>query len=119
MSIYQEIILSHYKNPHHWGKLTEATNHANIANSSCGDKFEVGGIIESGNLADFRFSGEGCAISIATASMLSDYAIGKKITDLRKLDVSFILNMLGIELSPNRLKCALLPLEALHKLLNI
>lgn len=117
-SIYQEIILDHYKHPHNWGTVTDATNQTTISNSSCGDKFDLSGVIKNGVLKECSFEGEGCAISTASASLLIEYAKGKKINALKKLDASFILKLVGIELSPNRLKCALLPLEGLQKLLS-
>lgn len=117
MSIYQEIILDHYKNPRNWGEVDNASHKMTISNSSCGDKFDLTSEIKNGVVTAYKFTGEGCAISTASASMLAEYVVGKKISALQKLDTSFILNMLGIDLSPNRLKCALLPLEGLHKLL--
>lgn len=69
-------------------------------------------------LKDIKFKGQGCAISIASASMLTEKAKGKKKEDLIKWDKDFIIKMLGIELNVNRIKCALLPLEALQKILN-
>lgn len=118
MSIYQEIILDHYKNPRNWGTLNNATQKVTISNSSCGDKFDLGCTVKNGVVTEYSFTGEGCAISTASASMLAEYAIGKKISALKKLDASFILKLLGIDLSPNRLKCALLPLEGLQKLVG-
>lgn len=66
---------------------------------------------------EVMFTGKGCAISKAAASILTDEVKGKKVSELRKWDKTSIINMLGIELGPNRLKCALLPLEALQKLM--
>jgi len=117
MNIYQEVILDHYKYPHNWGALKKPDRHITINNPLCGDKFDMDAIIDKNILKEVTFSGEGCAISTASASMLTDYAKGKKISDLQKLNASFILKLVGIELSPNRLKCALLPLEGLQKLL--
>jgi len=65
------------------------------------------------------FTGKGCAISKAAASLLTDAAAGKTIIELRKWDKASMIKMLGIELGPNRLKCALLPLEALHKAIKM
>lgn len=119
MNIYQDLILYHYKNPKNFGKLKKPTKSGVINNPLCGDKLSIDLQIDKEAISDISFSGEGCAISIASASMLTEYVKGKKISDLKKLDMPFILKMLGIELSPNRLKCALLPLEGLHKLLNM
>ncbi|MGB4966315.1 MAG: SUF system NifU family Fe-S cluster assembly protein [Microgenomates group bacterium] len=117
-SIYQEIILDHYKSPHNYGELSDPSCAIHIDNPSCGDKIHLSGTIKDGILTDVAFTGQGCAISIASSSLLTDYIKGKKVSDLKKLDTSIILELLGIELSPNRLKCALLPLEALGKLLS-
>lgn len=118
MSLYQELILNHYKNPRNFKKLDKPDKVASATNPLCGDKLEMFIKIKNGRLADISFIGEGCAISTASTSMLTEHVKRKKVSDLRKLDKSFILDMLGIELSPNRLKCALLPLEALHKALK-
>jgi len=74
--------------------------------------------IEEGIIKHAMFTGKGCAISKASASLLTDEVIGKTISELRKWDKTSIIKMLGIELGPNRLKCALLPLEALQKLVS-
>lgn len=119
MSIYQELILDHYKNPRNFGTLENATKSIALDNPFCGDKIRMDVIVKDGKIKEIKFSGQGCAISQASASMLTEYTLRKKVSDLQKLDKSFILKMLGIELSPNRLKCALLPLEVLQKCLNI
>lgn len=119
MSIYKDIILDHYQNPRNFGKLNSTTAAVSVSNPLCGDKISME-INEEGSLIkEISFSGEGCAISKASASMLTEFARGKSKDELRNLDRTFIINMLGVELSPNRLKCALLPLEALIKILNI
>lgn len=118
MNIYQDLILDHYKNPQNFGKLVKPDASVDVNNPLCGDKIHLDAKINKNKVENIKFSGEGCAISTASASMLTEYAKAKTISDLKKLDVSFILKMLGIELSPNRLKCALLPLEALHKLIH-
>lgn len=115
MSIYQEIILQHFKKPKNFGRLSDYTSSAQAVNPLCGDKFSMQLKIEKGIVKDIAFEGEGCAISTASASLLSEYVKNKKILDLKNFDKSVILKLLGIELSANRLKCALLPLELLHK----
>lgn len=115
-SIYQEIILDHYHSPHNFGDLPGATNTSYIENVSCGDKITLKALIKNNKIVDIKFTGVGCAISTASASMLTDFAKGKSVSDLKKMNTSSMLELLGIELSPNRLKCALIPLEALNKL---
>lgn len=116
MSIYQDIILDHYRNPRNAGTLKDATNHIKVSNPLCGDMIEMHIQEKDGTIDNIMFSGQGCAISQATASMVTEYAKGKSKEEIKKLDKDFILELLGIQLSPNRLKCALLSLEALQKL---
>lgn len=118
MSIYQEIILDHARHPHNKGALAGATNAVGIKNASCGDSLTMTVRVDDGVLIDVAFDGQGCVISQASASLLTDYAKGKRLVDLKKMEKSAILNLLGIELSPNRLKCALLALEGLQKAVN-
>ena len=112
--LYRENILQHYKNPHHWGELADADYEADDLNPLCGDELKVQLKVDGEDrIADVRFSGHGCAISQASASMASDEIIGMPIEDLLKLDRSFVLDLLGIDISATRLKCALLSLKVL------
>ncbi len=115
MSIYKEIILDHYHKPHNRGSLDSPDREIEVVNAVCGDKIRMMLKIDNKIITDVAFDGVGCAVSVAAASMLTDYIKGKSMAEVLKLEKEFILDMLGIELSPNRLKCALLPLEALHK----
>ena len=115
VSIYQEIILQHSAHPHNFGRLPSATNKIILDNPLCGDVIQMEVEIESGIVKRAMFTGKGCAISKASASLLTDKVQGMKIEELRKWDKTSIITMLGIELGVNRLKCALLPLEALQK----
>lgn len=121
-SYYRENILDHYKNPRNFGKLHKPTAGFKMFNSACGDVISMEVKIDttpsSGNkIADIKFQGEGCAVSMASASLLTTYAKGKKITDILSLGTEDVLKLLGIILTPSRLKCALLPLETLQKTL--
>jgi nitrogen fixation NifU-like protein len=112
--LYRENILQHYKNPHNWGELQDADYEADDLNPLCGDELKVQLKVDGDDrIADVRFSGHGCAISQASASMASDEIIGMPIEDLLKLDRSFVLDLLGIDISATRLKCALLSLKVL------
>ena len=112
--LYRENILQHYKNPHHWGELPDADLEADDLNPLCGDELKVQlKVYGDGKVEDIRFSGHGCAISQASASMASDEVIGMPVEDLLKLDREFILDLLGIDISATRLKCALLSLKVL------
>ncbi len=117
MSIYQDIILDHYRNPRNTGSLKKPSNHIKVTNPLCGDIIEMDISEENGLIKDIKFSGQGCAISQASASMITEFAKGKSREEIKKLNSSFILKLLGIQLSPNRLKCALLSLEALQKII--
>ena len=112
--LYREYILEHYKHPHNYGELPDPDLEAEDYNPLCGDELRVqlklGG---DGRIADVRFSGHGCAISQASASMVSDEIKGMKAEDLLKLDKDFVLDLLGIDISATRMKCALLSLKVL------
>ena len=112
--IYREYILDHYKHPHNWGELDDATNKFEDNNPLCGDELKVQLKVDGDNrIEDVRFSGHGCAISQASASMASDEVIGMPVGDLLKLDREFVLDLLGIDISATRMKCALLTLKVL------
>ena len=112
--LYRENILEHYKQPHNWGELENPDLEADDLNPLCGDELKVQLKLDGdGKIEDVRFSGHGCAISQASASMASDEIIGMPIEDLLKLDRSFVLDLLGIDISATRLKCALLSLKVL------
>ena len=112
--LYRENILQHYKNPHHWGELVEPDLEAEDLNPLCGDELKVQlKLDDNGKIADVRFSGHGCAISQASASMASDEVVGMPIEELLKLDREFVLELLGIDISATRMKCALLSLKVL------
>jgi nitrogen fixation NifU-like protein len=112
--LYREEILQHYKRPHNWGPMEAPDLEANDHNPLCGDQLKVMLKVDGeGRVADVRFDGHGCAISQAAASMASDEVKGMPIDDLLKLDRSFILDLLGIDISATRMKCALLSLKVL------
>jgi len=117
MNIYQDIILEHYRHPHNMGKLKKPDNTVMVSNPLCGDRIEMTVKFEKDKIKEIKFTGEGCVISTASSSMMSDYAKKRSKLELKKLDSKFIIKMLGIELGMNRIKCAVLPLEALQKLL--
>ncbi len=120
--IYRENILDHYKNPRNFGKLNKPTGKCKLHNSACGDVISMEVKTESKSsggltIADIKFQGEGCAVSIASASLLTSFVKGKKVKDILTMGTEDILKLLGITLTPSRLKCALLPLETLQKTL--
>ena len=112
--LYREEILSHYKRPHNWGTLEHPDLEFEDVNPLCGDQLRVQlKVGEDGTIQDLRFDGHGCAISQAAASMASDEVKGMNVDELLKLDREFILELLGIDISATRMKCALLSLKVL------
>jgi nitrogen fixation NifU-like protein len=112
--LYREYIIDHYKNPHNWGELDEPDLEAEDLNPLCGDELKVQINVDAdGRISDVAFSGHGCAISQAAASMTSDEVKGMPVDDLLRLDRSFVLDLLGIDISATRMKCALLSLKVL------
>lgn len=117
MNIYQDIILDHYQHPRNFGTL-DGEEIVSLENPSCGDSITMQTKIENGRIVDIAFQGKGCAISQASASMLTEFVKGKTRKEVDGLDKNAILKLLGIDLSPARLKCALLSLQTLQKLLD-
>ncbi len=112
--LYREQILEHYKRPHNWGELEDPDLVFEDNNPLCGDELKVMlAVDDDGRVTDLRFSGHGCAISQASASLASEEVKGMKVDDLLRLDRDFVLDLLGIELSATRLKCGLLSLKVL------
>jgi nitrogen fixation protein NifU and related proteins len=113
-ALYREYILDHYKRPHHFGELESPDLEFYDTNPLCGDELRVQiKLDDDRRVADLAFSGQGCAISQASASMVSDEVIGMPVDDLLRLDKQFVLDLLGIDISATRIKCALLGLKVL------
>ena len=117
MNIYRDLILDHYRHPHNQGKIVNPDRLVKVNNPLCGDRLELTVNFEKNKIREIKFQGESCVISKASASLLSDYVKGKSKQELKKLDSKFIIKLLGIDLGVNRIKCAVLPLEALQKTL--
>jgi nitrogen fixation NifU-like protein len=112
--LYREIIIDHYKNPQYRGHLDPNDIHFEDDNPLCGDHIEITlRVDESSKVTDGRYDGKGCAISQASADLLIESIIGKTLDEVKLLGKQDILNLLGIELGPVRLKCALLSLKVL------
>ncbi|MCE7989518.1 MAG: SUF system NifU family Fe-S cluster assembly protein [Caldilinea sp. CFX5] len=112
-ALYREAILDHYKHPRRKGHLENPDIHHHDHNPFCGDEITIELKVADGTVVDAAFDGRGCAISQATASMLMEEIVGKSLDELKQLDKEYILELLGIEIGPVRLKCALLPLKVL------
>lgn len=114
MNLYQQQILDHYHHPRHGTKPVQYSHTLRLENLSCGDLITVYLNIAAGVIADIGFEAEGCAISIAAASMLSEQLLGKDLQHLKSLTSDDIISLLGIQLTPSRIKCATLALEAMQ-----
>lgn len=112
-ALYREAILDHYKHPRYKGHLEAPDFQYHDHNPFCGDEITVELKVKDGIVVDAAFDGHGCAISQATASMLMEEIIGMPVEEIKKMDKEYILELLGIEIGPVRLKCALLPLKVL------
>jgi nitrogen fixation protein NifU and related proteins len=115
VNLYQDALLDHYRNPRNRGVLQNADFQSGEDNPSCGDSINIYGQVQDGRLTAVSFQGAGCVISQAAASMLTQKALGMNLNDIMKLDTHFMRQLVGIELGPTRVRCALLALEALHK----
>lgn len=115
--IYQEFIIELYKNPLNFGKMTDADYHAQVDNPTCGDRIELFLKVQDGIIAEAKFSGQGCAISQASASLFTGYLKGKNLAALGKITRDDVLGLIKIDLSrnPTRMRCALLPFEAMKQ----
>ena len=111
--LYREYILDHYKNPRNYGEIPDPDISHEEYNPLCGDRLVIQLKLDQDRVVDVKFHGEGCAISQASASMLTEQIQGKSLDELKALTKEDILEMLGIPISPVRLKCALLSLKAL------
>lgn len=116
--LYREQILEHYKNPHHFGELTNADITQEGDNPLCGDVITLYLKLDDGKVGDVRFRGRGCAISQASASMLTDMIVGKPVHDLKAFPTKDLLEELGIQISPARMKCATLSVNTLRVALD-
>lgn len=113
--LYRQIILEHYKNPKNKGKMLVPDITIQDENPLCGDKLEIHLKIKENKLQDISFEGKGCALSIATASILTDEIKGKNLEDIKKLTREDIYAMLGIDVNPGRNKCVMLSLTTIKK----
>ena len=110
---YREYILDHYKNPRNFGRLEHPDISHEEDNPLCGDVIGMDFRVKDGVIEDIRFHGRGCAISQASASLLTERLKGMSLEAARKISTDDVLGELGIEISPARIKCALLSLTVL------
>ena len=114
-ALYRDYILDHYKDPRNFGELEPHDREWLDHNPLCGDELGVHLIVDdSGTVTDLRFHGQGCAISQASASIASEELIGMKADAIAALGADWVIDLLGIEISPTRRKCALLSLKVMR-----
>ncbi len=112
-SIYREVILDHYQNPRHRGTLEPSDFSYEDSNPLCGDEVRIDVRVDGDRVSEVAFSGQGCAISQASASILMELVEGRTLDEVKAIDKEALLDEIGIDLSPARLKCALLSLKVL------
>lgn len=130
-TLYKEIVLAHYKNPHNFGHIPEEWTHVEGENPSCGDQFRIGMALEGGVISDIRFEGRGCAVSMSACSLLTEHVKGKTLAEAGRLIEDYLSAMKGEgaltgELAafsgvcrfPARVVCATLCWEALLRSIN-
>ena len=113
--LYREHILDHYGNPRNQGTLDDADISCEWDNPVCGDRVRLDLRLDDGRVSEVRFDGQGCMISMASASMFTEEILDKTVEELKALQDEDVFRMLGITLGPVRAKCGLLPLRVLQK----
>ena len=110
--MYKEYIMELYKNPSNYGNLKNHTHEHTEQNTFCGDEITIQLIAKKGKIEDAKFSGSGCVISMVSASLLTDKAKKMKISDIKRLGTKDMLKLIKTKINPARIKCVLLPLDA-------
>jgi nitrogen fixation protein NifU and related proteins len=112
-NLYREVILDHYKNPRNKGTLEPADFSYEDTNPLCGDEIRIDLRVEGDRVSDIKFSGRGCAISQAAASILTEMVANQPLDEVKALTKDDLLDELGVPIGPARMKCALLGLKVL------
>ena len=117
--IYREELLEHYRHPQNFGKLKKYTYSADKPNPLCGDEISLRVLLDKGRkVRNVKFQGTGCVLSIASASLLTEWMKGKSIRQMQKLKPQQVIKNLNIDVGPARRKCALLIYEAIQEILE-
>jgi nitrogen fixation protein NifU and related proteins len=116
--LYRDYILEHYRRPHNFGVIEEPSASYEGSNPLCGDRITMQLTVKDGVVERIGFTGRGCAISQASASLLTDEVKGKPLETVIDFGAADLLDLLGIEISPARLKCAMLSFDSLQHLLD-
>lgn len=116
VEMYQQNILDHYKHPRNFGEIPDAPAKAHAANPLCGDELDYFLVFDANNkVTDVKFSGRGCTITVASASMLSEKLKGMTRTEIATMTNDQAVALLGVPVNPARMKCATLALEAVQQ----
>lgn len=118
MNIYKEELMDHYRHPRNYGVIDKPDFEYTSVNALCGDTIQITGSKQDTRIIDIKFKGSGCVISQASASLLTEFVKGKDICVVKEMTPQAMLEIVGITLGPNRIRCALLVLEALKQALN-
>lgn len=130
-SLYRDVVMRHFKKPSHHGPVSESESLASAENPTCGDHMRLTLTVEEGRITDIRFEGKGCAISMASCSLMTEAVLGKDVGEVRELidafegmlkgdaevegvDLGDLAALQGVKRYPLRIKCALLGWEALR-----
>lgn len=119
MDIYTDILHDHYRFPRNQKVIESPDLESECAQPSCGDIIKYQAQVKNNTITDIGFSGSGCIISVAMASILSEYVISKTLKDIQNMNSEDVKNLIGISLGPVRLKCALLPLQTLQQAVKL
>ena len=111
-------MIDHYQNPRNYGEIDDANVIIELENSNCGDKIKLFVKVKGNKIQKVSFTGEGCAVAVASASKLTEYAKRKDINHIKKLTTKDLLKLIRVELTISRIKCATLSLETLRKSVN-
>lgn len=115
LEMYQQNILDHYKHPRNFGELGNTQAKAHVANPLCGDELDFYLVFEDDKVTEVKFTGRGCTISMASASMLSEKLKGLEKSKIAELTNNEVVKLLGVPVNPARMKCATLSLEAVQR----
>lgn len=118
MDLYRDILLDHYHHPHHWGLTVSGAAHYTAHNPLCGDTITMQMMVADGIIGEIQFEGSGCVLSIAAASLLTDFIHKKEVKSLTTLQAHDVMRLLEITVPAVRMNCVLLPLQAFQALMH-
>lgn len=118
MDIYREEFMEIYKNPMNQGKMVNPSIAEHGINESCGDEMDLYLKVENGVIKDAKFEAKSCSVGVVSSAILTEHIIGKSIEEVQNLNKKELLDLIGVNLTTSRIKCATLPLETLHNAVN-